>query len=436
MFEREGKNFLYASLTNGFVELSQEIYDFLRKSVSDEVNDELCSGGKCVESVIDEEDIATLRRLKAVDVDDDLELEKIRFRHYSSLFNPMVLTLTINPTLSCNFRCKYCFEKDHRNEFMTEDVENDIVSFVKSHNSSKLLDVTWFGGEPLLAFNTICHLSERLIPIKERYNAGMITNGYLLTPEICREMKNLKISRMQITVDGNENTHNKRRFIKGGAGTYKRIIENIDMSQRVAPEVRICVRVNVDLENADEFIDVYKYFERMHYPNVVVTPGFVVDIDKSGTSMFCAMDDASTKQFLVRLSKEHGVYNNDFYPHGRTGTCGACRTSALVIGPKGELYRCWNDVGNKDREYGTIKGEITNEKVLYQYLGAPDQFSDQECLKCKLLPVCSGGCPYHRIMSHAKGTKYNSCPLVKSNLDDFLWMHYCEKTHKKFEPIK
>ena len=425
LFSREGQYFLYSALSNSFAELSEELYKYICKKEMTDSN--IGHTDMKVGYIPEKEELNVLKQMKAIDVDDDYELERIRFSHYAHRFNPQTLSLTINPTLACNFRCKYCFEKDHRNEFMTEETENRIVDYVRNHTSSRGLSVTWFGGEPLLAYRTIRRLTAKLIDLKPEYDAGIITNGYLLSKEICRGLVDMKISRMQITIDGNESTHNSRRFLKNGGGTFRQILNNVEIAQTIAPEIHICIRVNVDSANSDEFVDVYKYFKKKQYPNLDVTPGYVVDINESGTNSFCMMDEAKVRQFLLDLSEKHGIYNNDFYPQGRGGICGACKPSSVVVGPRGELYRCWNDVGCRDREYGDIQGNIYNPKVLYEYLGSEDQFADSKCRECKLLPVCSGGCPYHRIMSRKKGSDYSSCPLIKTDLDYYLWMHYCHK---------
>lgn len=429
LFSREGRYFLYSALSNAFAELNENLYNYLyheKHFTNIQVNES--DRAQVKENYTpNPEEVQILREMKAIEVDDDYEIERIRFSYYASRFNPRILSLTINPTLACNFRCKYCFEKDHRNEYMTEAIEESIATFVKNNTFSKMLSVTWFGGEPLLAYNTMQRLTSKLINLKTEYDAGIITNGYLLNRNVCRGLVEMKISRMQITIDGNELTHNSRRFLSNGGGTFKQIINNIDIAQTETPEIRICIRVNVDTSNSYQFVEVYEYFKNKQYPNLDVTPGYVVDLKESGTNSFCMMDDAKVSQFLMELAEQHGIYNGDFYPHGRGGICGACKPSSVVIGPRGELYRCWNDVGCRDREYGSIEDGITNHKVLYEYLGAEDQFADRKCLECILLPVCSGGCPYHRIMSRKKGTEYSACPLIKSDLDNYLWMHYCQK---------
>lgn len=50
-----------------------------------------------------------------------------------------------------------------------------------------------------------------------------------------------------------------------------------------------------------------------------------------------------------------------------------------------------------------------------------------KCLKCILFPICDGGCPYYRLQTEFEGVERDNCPLIKSNLKDFLLMHY----HKK-----
>ena len=73
---------------------------------------------------------------------------------------------------------------------MTEDVQEDVASLAErlmKTSRSYFLSVTWFGGEPLLAPDVIKALSEKLMALaKEQgadYSAGIVSNGYLLTPE-------------------------------------------------------------------------------------------------------------------------------------------------------------------------------------------------------------------------------------------------------------
>lgn len=100
--------------------------------------------------------------------------------------------------------------------------------------------------------------------------------------------------------------------------------------------------------------------------------------------------------------------------------------NGVAIGPSGELYKCWNDVGKPEKVYGSITGGTTNEELLLEYLMDADPFDDPKCRKCILLPVCSGGCPYDRIQTQKNGES-DTCPLIKNHMDDYLWFHYLAK---------
>ena len=102
----------------------------------------------------------------------------------------------------------------------------------------------------------------------------------------------------------------------------------------------------------------------------------------------------------------------------------------IVIGPNGEIYKCWNDVGNEERIVGYLNGKITNEQLLIRYLNGADPFDDEECQKCILLPICGGGCPYIRLKREYEDVNIESCSLFKKNMKNFLLMHYNIKKNK------
>lgn len=111
--------------------------------------------------------------------------------------------------------------------------------------------------------------------------------------------------------------------------------------------------------------------------------------------------------------------------------CAVRNRNAIVIGSEGELYKCWQDVGCKDKVVGYINGKVTNEPLLLRYLVGADPFEDPKCQECFLLPVCGGGCPYSRLQNVYEGKSVDTCLLIKDNLKDFLLAHAMHKSNAK-----
>ncbi len=182
LFKKEDKSFLYNSLTNSFALIDDDLFEILSEKSKNVISIDK----------LDTDTLALLRKMKAVDVDDDTEIKKLRYYTLSQRFNPYSLSLTINPTLGCNFACPYCFEASHEAVFMDDRTENGIIDYIKKTKARNLF-VTWFGGEPLLAFDRIRSLSEKIFDLDINYHSGMITNGYLLSEDIINDLEKLRI---------------------------------------------------------------------------------------------------------------------------------------------------------------------------------------------------------------------------------------------------
>ncbi len=406
---KENQCVLYNSLSNSFLELDKELYSML-------VNSNFTI--ECLD-----EDVRTeLIGYKVFVTSDETELHRIKYRTCTRRFLDNVIHATINPTLACNFECNYCFEKAHPNIYMSDEVEDNVVQFFKRFHVAKRLNVTWLGGEPLMAFHRIKSLTPKLLDLDLKYSASMVSNGYLLTKEVADNLYNLKIGSIQITIDGPAPIHNSRRCLKGGLPTFDKIIENIDYAQSVCPKTRISIRMNIDDSNIDNFYKLYSFIKDKNYPNVSIHPGFVKPLSDNSIEV-CS--DSVKANFYKAMLKDHGLNFGCFYPESNRHECAVRNPNSVVIGPEGELYKCWNDIGDKSRIYGYIDGRITNEEVLLDYLVGADPFDDKNCRECILVPVCSGGCPHDRILN---GVDYKqNCPLLKTNLEEFLWIHYKNK---------
>lgn len=73
--------------------------------------------------------------------------------------NNYVFGIVINPTMNCNFKCWYCYENHAEGSKMDSMEQSNIVRFVEKmlaeNKDLKLLKIQWFGGEPLLCFESV-----------------------------------------------------------------------------------------------------------------------------------------------------------------------------------------------------------------------------------------------------------------------------------------
>lgn len=150
-------------------------------------------------------------------VDDDCdELLDYRMKRNLHKYNTSTMGLTIAPTLSCNFKCVYCYETP-KPGVMSEETQGALISFVgKMLPGLKGLDVTWYGGEPLMATHVIDGLSSKLMAACKdsgvAYHGFIITNGSLIKPETVEEFRRWNIHGAQITIDGPKEVHDARRI--------------------------------------------------------------------------------------------------------------------------------------------------------------------------------------------------------------------------------
>ena len=107
------------------------------------------------------------------------------------------MNFVIAPTLLCNARCSYCFEKNTNKKRMDTNTENAMVKFITSimeEFNVQRIAIAWFGGEPLLEKELIRRVSHKLIAKvgENNYNASITTNGSLIdenTIELFNECK-------------------------------------------------------------------------------------------------------------------------------------------------------------------------------------------------------------------------------------------------------
>jgi len=147
----------------------------------------------------------------------------------SSGYTPPPRSIVMELTDRCNLRCRMCWltieaEMGIKREFKDELTLAEIERFIDEVKDFKP-EIMITGGEPLTRKEF-----PRIIAHIARYGLTMlvITNGVLLTEDLADQIVKSKVRKLCVSIDGDEETHDRIRGVKG---TYQRAIRGIKLLQ-------------------------------------------------------------------------------------------------------------------------------------------------------------------------------------------------------------
>lgn len=284
-------------------------------------------------------------------------------------------------------------------------MQDSILKLIKGKGKAlNSLNITWYGGEPLLAIDIVQSLSKKIVEYCTKndihYSSGIITNGYLLTKENAEILKECKINFIQVTLDGPPEIHNIKRPLAGGQPTFDKILNNlIDV---VDIFDNISLRVNVDKQNIDDIDKLYNILKEKNLVNKInLYLGHIRPLNDNYENSNCLSLETYTKYsnevFKNIIENNENTSYGIEYPRLVSNFCTADSIVNYVIDPVGDLYNCWSDIGIKKYSIGNIlldKIEMSKRFLDYKMY---DVFNDEQCIHCKILPLCMGGCPKNRL---------------------------------------
>lgn len=420
----KGLYYIYNSRTNALLQVNKEIYELVYKkqTSSEELKD--------VSDSITEH----LIRLKIITTEEDERnyISSLQLMQNLETYSTNKLILVIAPTMFCNLNCPYCFEKNKVKKVMSDETINDLIKFIKDFKNITLLHLVWYGGEPLLAISVIEKILNKIkeeLPTLEFSYHFLITNGYLINNRAIELFTKYPLNEIQITLDGMKETHDEKRKLKGSSkGTFDKILLNIDRVITELPNTRISIRINIDKKNAIDFKVLRNSLQERwkNRENINIYPGILRIEDETNKCMGCeALLHDDIRELFYDLKEDVS-----FYPRLQHKGCGATHVNSYVIGASGEMYKCWNDVGDESKIVGYInKKELTNANMFNKYVISSSCFEDQECKECFFLPICMGGCAWYKMRNIFENANFDVCSLYKGEgvLEKCLNLHLQKK---------
>lgn len=410
---------LYAGLSNSFFKLSDE----LKKSIDDYKN------GKKLN--IPQDVLAKFQKTGVLSKYTDDEFDRLYLLKWTKMQSQNdFMNLTIAPTMNCNFRCSYCYEKNFRNTKMMDlSLTQKIIDFAKERKV-KHLNVAWYGGEPLLCLDFIKHFNHETYEAGFDVSQSIVTNGYLLTEEVVKYFDFIWLKNIQITLDGDKETHNSRRPHVSNPDSFGRIMDNLEMLYTYCnfngywPNVSI--RVNIDKTNEDDYPKIKNMLYKKYGNFFNVYYALVQNSNSCVDKTEVIINTEHEKEYKEKLDKKYGIEDESFYPHQYGNCfCGAQTLNNYVIDADGFMYKCWEDIGIKNRAiYNLNDKKFNNVPVESDYIIKSQSMFDEVCKNCFMFTSCQGGCPKHSLENK------KSCHVFKNNTNQFLERHY-EKSLKK-----
>ena len=240
----------------------------------------------------------------------------------------------------------------------------------------------------------ISHLVSENFIYKKIIGVHFTTNGYLINEELIKYFVNLSIfTSFQITLDGNEEDHNKVRYVTKSKGSYREIINNV--KKLIINGFNVRLRINYTDENALNSQEIFSDFKDIN--GDILNKYLQIDyhrvwqnnkVDDLNEVIENITDNLNDNNFNVISQSPDNVINS----------CYADKLNSAVINYNGDLYKCTARDFTTENKVGILNENgdlIWNEGYINKRMNS--KFTNIPCQTCRLLPMCNGGCSQHAI---------------------------------------
>jgi uncharacterized protein len=349
-------------------------------------------------------------------------------------------SMCLNVAHSCNFACKYCFAKKgsygNSEELMSPEIAKKAIDFLtEASGGNSNLEVDFFGGEPLLAYNTV---KETIIYTKREYpdkkwRFTITTNGSFLDEEKEKFLYQNDVS-MVLSLDGDKNTNDKFRVLKDGAGTFDMVFPKIkDIADHRSLSEGYYIRGTYTKENLEisktvmDLRDMgYKFISLepvVSKDEISITEEDLVilksEYEKLAKKYIESQKEGEWKFFHFNLDLEAGPCVQK-----RVNGCGA-GVEYIAISPSGDIYPCHQFDGVREAKLGNINTGIINKELQEQFRKENYLFNKDKCKKCWAKFYCGGGClaNNYNINGSIAHTYSIGCEIQKMRIEAALYVY-------------
>lgn len=351
--------------------------------------------------------------------------------HQTPLVGSELRALSLAVAQSCNLGCTYCYAQQGgfggQAKNMSLETATLAVDFLlRDVKRGEKVNLAFLGGEPLVNRPVLRSVTEYARRLADRrgvqINFSITTNGTLLEHDDAQFFEEHGFA-VTVSLDGTRQMHDNLRPLKGGAGSYDRIILRLKPLLRLQRRMQVSARVTVTPLNL-ELPEILETFVGLGFHSVGFSPLLT---SSSGSHELNGQGLTRMLEAMIEcgLVFEQNVLRGRRYPFlnmvnalrelrartRRSYPCGA-GISYLGVSADGELSACHRFVNDDAAAMGNLRAGIDRARQQ-TWMTSRHLQSQQPCQACWARYLCSGGC-HHEVFARGR----IACDFIRG------WLHY------------
>lgn len=316
---------------------------------------------------------------------------------------PLMLTLCL--THDCTLRCRYCYAGRKYAHAMSQDTAQRGME-LGLDEAARIgcgLDVSFFGGEPLLEWNLLqfCHeyLSRRAVEVNIPVRYGITTNGTLLTQDKLEWMAERDFL-IGLSLDGSPAMHDTNRRFADGRGSHAAVMQALERINAF-PKLRSKVICVVNPDNHHYLREGVRWLHEHYRGNIGLNFDYWSEWTdaqfESLTQELEGMVSDIAESYRIGQPMRVEAIDGKIRSHLYAGKefCNHCRIGEqeIAVSVDGKLFPCSRMVGVGDEPeitFGDVRCGI--DRARQHYYIATRGNATPECRICALRRRCTNTC--------------------------------------------
>lgn len=341
-----------------------------------------------------------------------------------------VRALSLAIAQKCNLACTYCYAQEGSFGAAPRDMDRDAALgaldlLFRDVGPGERVSLAFLGGEPLVGRALLRECTERAAELAARRGIratfSVTTNGTLLEPSDGEFFERHGFA-VTISVDGIGEVHDRQRPLRGGQGSYARLLERVRPLLAAQRRMQVSARVTVTpgnlrlRETLDELLSLG--FHSVGFSPMLHAPSGDHEMDRAALGEMLAQMIDCGEEFVRRtIAGERYAFANlaTALQELHKGThrpypCGA-GAGYLGVAADGELYACHRFVEDPEGRMGDVRGGV-DPAAQERWLAARHVHTQSPCASCWARYLCGGGC-HHEVIHRGRP----ACDYIRGWLD-------------------